>query len=226
MICLLIKRTIRKKVFQLHSVLQSLPKSIRKLTFMKKCFLFILCAFLLIRLEAQNITENKSDNAHPFYLGVGTGFDNFTGMVGVSGTLYVVDNLAIRGGLGIGGWGAKKSIGLKLDSRNDGKWSYNLGYSVASGLDDASVELETNNGQTSKVKVDLLSASTLNLAIDRNWRIGRSNNFYLEFGYAIPMQGQRWKMVEGYYTTNNGAKVLDIMQPGGIILGAGFAFKL
>lgn len=193
---------------------------------MKPLLLFILCAFLLIRLDAQTITENKSESAHPFYLGVGSGFDNFTGFLGVSGTLKVYDNLSLRGGFGIGGWGTKTSIGVKLDSPNAARWSYNLGYSACSGLDDFLLDMELSNGQTAPVKVDYLSASTLNLAIDRNWRLGKSNLFYLEFGYALPLQGQRWEVVDGSSISANQQKVLDILQPGGIIFGAGFAFKL
>lgn len=193
---------------------------------MKPFILFILCAFLLIRLDAQTITENKPDNSHPFYLGVGTGFDNFTGMIGASGTLRVSQMVSLRGGLGIGGWGAKSSIGIKLDKGADSKWAYNLGYSACSGLKDFLTELETSSGENRDVKLDLLSASTLNLAIDRNWRVGKANIFYLEMGYAVPLQGQRWEVKDGTTLSSNGKKVLDIMQPGGIIFGAGFAFRL
>jgi hypothetical protein len=193
---------------------------------MKHFLLFILCAFLLIRLDAQTITENRSEDTSNFKLGIGTGFDNFTGFVGVSGTLNIYDNISVRGGFGLSSWGTKSSIGLKIDSRNGGKYSYNLGYSASSGADDLPLDLELSNGETREVKVDLLSASTLNLAIDRNWKIGRSNIFYLEFGYAIPLQSRKWNVVDDSNISTNAEKVMDIMQPGGIIFGLGFAFGL
>ena len=193
---------------------------------MKYFLLFILCAFLLIRLDAQTIMENRSDDYSRFHLGVGTGFDNFTGFIGVSGTLNLYDNLSVRGGLGVGGWSAKSSIGLKIDSRNGGKWSYNLGYSYCNGQEDLPLDLELNTGVTDQVTVNYYSASTLNLAIDRNWRVGRRNLIYIELGYAIPLQDRRWEVADGSNISENAERVLDMMQPGGIIFGAGFAFGL
>jgi hypothetical protein len=193
---------------------------------MKHFLLLILGIFLLIKLEAQVITENRTYEHSRFYLGVGTGFDNFTGIIGVSGTLNIYENISVRGGLGIGCWGSKTSVGLKFDSYRGGKWSYIMGYSWASGLDDLPLEMETTSGTTREIKVDCFSANTINLSIARNWKVGRSNIFNIEFGYAIPTQGRRWEITDGSTITTNEEKVLDIMQPGGIIFGAGFAFGL
>jgi len=197
-----------------------------KKTFMKSFLLFMLCAFLLIRLDAQSITENKSDDSHPFSLGVGTGFDNFTGLVGVTGTLRVSDMLSLRGGFGVGGWGTKSSVAIKFDKGEKSKWAYVLGYTANSGLKDFKTELETSSGSKRDVALDLLSTSTLNLAFDRNWRVGRRNLFYLEFGYAVPLQGQRWKITDGTTISGNSEQAVNMAQPGGIIFGAGFAFGL
>lgn len=193
---------------------------------MKKILFIFLCVFLLIKLDAQNITENQPESSHPLYLGVGTGIDNFTGLIGVSGTLRVYDQLAVRGGLGIGGWGYKSSIGLKYDTRDAGGWSYCLGYSYCSGLTNLKLNMELESGSTKNVQVDYLSASTLNLAIDRNWKVGKANIFYLEFGYAVPMQGKRWKITDGSAISSTSENVLKISQPGGLIFGVGFAFGL
>jgi hypothetical protein len=195
-------------------------------TVLQKSILIVLCAFLFVQLNAQTITENRTEQSHPFYLGVGTGFDNFTGLIGVSGTLRVYDKLSIRGGLGFGGWGQKNSIGLKYDLKEVGGWSYCLGYSYCPGLNDLKLSLELASGGKKDITVDYLSASTINLAFDRNWRIGKANIFYLEFGYAIPMQSNRWRVTDGSDISSASKSVLDISQPGGLILGAGFAFRI
>lgn len=193
---------------------------------MKRFLLLAACVLLLIRLDAQTITENQSEQSHPFYLGVGTGIDNFTGTIGVSGTLKVYDKLSLRGGVGLGGWGAKSSIGLKYDTSDAGRWSYCLGYSYCPGQDNLKLNMEMSTGSKQDVTLNYLSASTINLAIDRNWRVGKANIFYLEFGYAIPMQSNRWKVTDGSSISSNSERVLNISQPGGLILGAGFAFRL
>ena len=50
---------------------------------MSKVLLIFMFVFLLLKLDAQIITENRTEQSHPFYLGVGTGIDNFTGLIGV-----------------------------------------------------------------------------------------------------------------------------------------------
>ncbi len=102
---------------------------------LSKIILFLLCLFLLIKLDAQNITENQTDEYPRFYLGFGTGFDNFTGFMGVSGTLKMNEKISMRGGVGLSGWGFKNSIGIKYDLNETGGWSYCLGYSYSPGFE-------------------------------------------------------------------------------------------
>ncbi|MDP3914571.1 MAG: hypothetical protein Q8R96_12635 [Bacteroidota bacterium] len=103
-------------------------------TGLKRIILLSLCLFLLIKLDAQNITENQPDEYPKVYLGVGTGFDNFTGFMGVSGILKMYERFSVRGGFGVSGWGLKSSIGIKYDYSETGRWSYCLGYSHSPGL--------------------------------------------------------------------------------------------
>lgn len=192
----------------------------------KKIALLFLCALLFNQAHTQTTTENQTESTHPFYLGVGTGFDNFTGLLGVSGTLKVYDKLSVRGGLGISGWGFKNSIGIKYDLKETGGWSYCLGYSYSPGFEGIKMDAESETGNKREITVDYLSASTINLAIDRNWRIGKANIFYLEFGYAIPLQANRWRTTDGSAMSSLNEGTLKLLQPGGLILGAGFAFKI
>ncbi|MBW8331295.1 MAG: hypothetical protein K0M40_04670 [Prolixibacteraceae bacterium] len=193
---------------------------------LKKIILFSLCLLLIAKLDAQEITENKTAEYPQVYLGVGTGFDNFTGFMGVSGTLKMYERFSVRGGFGVSGWGLKSSIGIKYDQTETGRWSYCLGYSHSPGLEGIELEMELESGGTQEITVDYLSAGTINLAIDRNWRIGKTGIFYLEFGYAVPLQSNRWRVTDGSTITSTTDMALNILQPGGLILGAGFAFKV
>ncbi len=195
-------------------------------TGLKKIILFSLCFFLFLKLDAQNITENQTDEYPRFYLGLGTGFDNFTGFMGVSGTLKVQEKFSIRGGVGLSGWGFKNSIGIKYDLKETGGWSYCLGYSYSPGFKGLKMDNELESGGTKEITVDYLSASTINLAIDRNWKIGKANVFYIEFGYALPLQSNRWRVTDGSALSSVSESTLNILQPGGLILGAGFAFRV
>ncbi len=193
---------------------------------MKKISLILMCVFLLFELGAQTITENRPEQSHPFYLGVGTGIDNFTGVIGLSGTIGLYDKLALRGGVGLSGWGYKSSIGLKYNLNAVGGWSYCLGYSYSSGLENLKINMELESGEEKDVTINYLSASTISLAIDRNWRVGKANIFYIELGYAIPMESSRWRVTDGSVLSGTSKNILNSLQPGGLILGAGFAFKI
>ena len=46
------------------------------------------------------------------------------------------------------------------------------------------------------------------------------------FGYAIPLQSNRWRVTDGSVLSGNSESTLNMLQPGGLILGAGFAFKV
>jgi hypothetical protein len=181
---------------------------------------------LITKLDAQEITENQTAEYPQVYLGVGTGFDNFTGFMGVSGTLKMYERFSVRGGAGFSGWGLKSSIGIKYDQSETGRWSYCLGYSHSPGLEGIKLDMELESGGTQEITVDYLSAGTINLAIDRNWRIGKTGIFYLEFGYAVPLQSNRWRVTDGSTITRSADMALNILQPGGLILGAGFAFMV
>ena len=192
----------------------------------KKIILFSLCLLLITKLDAQEITENQTAEYPQVYLGVGTGFDNFTGFMGVSGTLKMYERFSVRGGAGFSGWGLKSSLGIKYDQSETGRWSYCLGYSHSPGLEGIKLDMELESGGTQEITVDYLSAGTINLAIDRNWRIGKAGIFYIEFGYAVPLQSNRWRVTDGSSLTSSAEMALNILQPGGLILGAGFAFKV
>ncbi|OFX63178.1 MAG: hypothetical protein A2066_06745 [Bacteroidetes bacterium GWB2_41_8] len=193
---------------------------------LRKIILLSLCLFLLKKLDAQNITENRTNEYPRFYVGFGTGFDNFTGLMGVSGTLKMNEKISMRGGVGLSGWGFKNSIGIKYDLKETGGWSYCLGYSYSPGFEGLKMDNELESGGTKEITVDYLSASTINLAFDRNWKIGKANIFYIELGYAIPLQSNRWRTTDGSVLTRTNEAVLKLLQPGGLILGAGFAFRV
>jgi len=48
----------------------------------------------------------------------------------------------------------------------------------------------------------------------------------LLFGYAIPLQSNRWRVTDGSVLSSTSKSVLNMSHPGGLILAAGFAFKI
>jgi hypothetical protein len=173
-------------------------------------------------------TGQKDEPLPSFSIGLGLGINNYTGLFGVSTGIKIAEKLSLRGGLGIGMWGAKYTIGLKYNMRNNGGWSYGIGYSYCSGSDNMEMPSYDDNGNKTdkKYTIKLLSASTVDFTATRSWKIGRRNTFYLDMGYAIALNNKPWKFVTGNPMTEFDESVYQIYSPGGLIFGFGFTFGL
>ena len=105
-------------------------------------------------------------------------------------------------------------------------WSFGAGFSSCSGLKNFKTELELQSGIKKEVTMDCLRANTLNIKATYYWKLGKRNNFYLESGYAIPMQSAPYKIKDGSVISETSKYVMDVVAPGGFILGFGFTFGL
>lgn len=194
---------------------------------MQKTFLVAVCFIAALNLHGQYSVANESEGDYPkFYLGVGTGINSYTGLLGLSGNLRIKNTFFVQGGLGLGAWGYKSSIGLRYDMNYEKGWSYGVGVSSNSGLRDFKTDLEVDSGNTQEVTMDLLKAYTLNLKASHNWKVGAKNTFYLEFGTAIALQSTPWRITDGSTLSSTSEDVLALLSPGGFILGLGFTFGL
>ena len=86
--------------------------------------------------------------------------------------------------------------------------------------------MPVESGETKLVTINYLMASTINLTIGYNFIIGKSNIFYLETGYAIPLETSPWKVTDGSVLSSTSLEALRLIQPGGIILALGFMFGI
>lgn len=193
---------------------------------MKKLFVVAVIIVTVLRMNAQSDGNTKSDSLPVVYLGIGTGINNYTGLIGLSVNLRAYDKIFIQGGIGIGSWGTKMTIGLRYDLSYKKGWSFGVGISTCSGLTDFKTNLELQNGTSKDVILDLNRANTLNLKATYNFRLGKNNNFYLEFGYAAPLETSPWTVKDGSVLSSTSMSVMEMVAPGGILIGLGFTFGL
>lgn len=193
---------------------------------MKHLFLYLAGIFIFMNLNVKAQGIAPSDTLPKFYIGIGTGINSYTGMLGVSGALRLQNKLFLRGAVGLGGWGKKYSIGIKYDAKHYSGWSYCLGYSYHPGMDDMKVKMEVTSGVSKEVVMDYLSTSTINMALAYRWKMGRKNNFNLEFGYALPLKQKPWKITDGSVLSSTSETVMRMVKPGGLVFGLGFTFGL
>lgn len=159
------------------------------------------------------------------FLGIASGLENFTGLLGPSIEANVWGGFGVYAGVGLGSWGYKMSGGLKYYTDYPYGWAWCLSVSHATGLRDFETELETRNGQQ-MVRLDLLPCQTLNLTAQHHWKLGKKNRFNLEFGYSIPLTYDAYTVKDGSVLTDTSELALKILQPGGLMFGIGFTFGL
>ncbi|MDP4271393.1 MAG: hypothetical protein Q8909_14920 [Bacteroidota bacterium] len=191
---------------------------------MKKVLLIAVCLFTVLIINAQN-SKPKEYTTPQFSLGLGSGINNYTSALGLSGNLKVAEKFFLQGGVGVGAWGSKYSVGIRYDLHQGSGWSYGFGYSQCSGAKNMDLTFN-NNGTTETYKLDLLEASTINLKATRNWMVGKSTMLYIDLGYAVPLQSEPWHVTSGPSMSDLGKTTLNLMSPGGIIVGTGITFGL
>lgn len=162
------------------------------------------------------------------YLGLSTGINNFNGMLGINGEIKIIRNFTIAGGAGIGGWGYKFAGALRYYIHYPKGFYFALGYSTATGLQGFEAELETTRpGGNQMVELNLNRANNLNISASYQWRLGKRFRLGLEFGYSFPLQDDAWELVtENVVLSDTSEQVMDILTPGGLIIGFGFSVGL
>jgi len=108
-------------------------------------------------------------------------------------------------------------------------FAFELGYSYCTGLNNFSTSLPTDSAgytTTKTVSVNLLPAASLNLIVSYNWVFHNRNQFYINTGYAVPLQTSPYQVTDGSTLTADSKYTLSILSPGGIILSCGFMFAL
>jgi hypothetical protein len=199
---------------------------------MKKFYILSVCllvvSFNLFSVESDS-TKNvsASETYAPFYLGIGTGINNVCGMAGILAELQVYKNVSLAGGVGLGGWGYKSSIGIRIYHSYPRKLFYGIGFSSASGMKNFEYDIETTRSSKEKVTFDLNRANNLNLSLGYQWRLGRNSRLNMELGYSIALQSNAYDIkTTGVILTDNSKAVMDFIVPGGLMFGLGLTFGL
>ena len=204
---------------------------------MKKFFFMILISGIILSMnsiipayaqkqnpEYYQIQETTNDNFN--YLGFGMGINDY-GM-GVCGEFSIIKELSAFGNAGIGGWGWKLGGGLMFYPKGGPyKSSLSIGYSHASGLQDFETQLATVSDPNATVQLDLNPVGTINLVYSYNLKLGKSHKVVFSGGYAVGLSGKGYVVkTPGAELTPESKMVLNIMQPGGLIVGLKFMFGL
>jgi hypothetical protein len=194
------------------------------------------------RTTKQNNTANKPNlpkkanstpsNSPGFYWGLSTGMNNFTSMAGIHILARLHQRMFVRLGAGGGVWGGKLAAGLqynlKRDMRYSKGWSFAAGYGHSTGIKSGiMVSLGAGSDTTGNIVEATIipqPLGTLHISTIFNKFSSRKSGFFLELGYSIGLQKARWQVEGGDPLPKELRPWVRILQPGGLIVGAGINF--
>jgi hypothetical protein len=196
---------------------------------MKKSIIILVTSIMLLAtVQTTKAQFTSSEGSPKTFIGVGTSI-NEIGYVGFAIEAQLVNRLALVGHAGVGSWGYKLGGGLQYYLKKSGYGSaMNIGYTYATGLNNFKYSLETEPyGDKEDVTLDLLGTSTVNVAYAYNFRIRGKNKLALTAGYSIPLETNHYNIkTSGVELNDNSQQVLDIIAPGGFILGVKYMFGI
>ena len=191
---------------------------------MKK-IIFVVLTIISVQIKAQSYDINYTEPEPKFYIGLQSGLESFAGLIGITADYRITGNFFIHAGAGLGSWGTKISGGIRNEKKSEKSFCYGIYLSRASGFSNFITQLETTTG-TKDVTLDLYSGMTLNPTIGYKWVMRKRHRFFLEGGYAVPLQDSPWKVTDGSELTSISKQMLKILSPGGLSLGMGIQFAL
>lgn len=194
--------------------------------------LFILISVFFLNVTSENnlfgqeyFQNSEATKVSSLYLGLGLGINDYG--IGIGLEVPLADKLSIGGNMGLGGWGLKIGGGINLYPKGVPYGSeFTLGYSHASGLQGFKQELGVGpNDNKQIVELDLNTAKTINIFYTYNLRVGNTCKAAFSAGYAIQVMSIPYEVkTPGVFLSDTSLEVMNIMEPGGLIIGIKFMF--
>jgi hypothetical protein len=177
------------------------------------------------KVTKSSTSDNSVAEKQRLYFGLSTGINNIASFLGLTLEVPFSQNVSGKLGLGLGGWGAVIGVAGKYYKQYPTSWSFGAGYSTASGYKDVLLTLKTNS-TTEEIKMNADRAHNLDLVAGKSW--GRDwIKFNLELGYSIRVSGGTYGPVDKtVILSESSTSVMNLLSPGGLIIGLGLTFRL
>lgn len=161
----------------------------------------------------------------PLYLGISTGLENPTGIIGVHAEAPITSKISIGSGVGMGIWGTKVALdGKYYFTDYTSGWALGAGLNYSTGTGNYEKRQLINTDKTIEVK--LLPVTTAYGSVYKYWRLGRNHKFYLQSGYALRLNKKSYNVKETYTLTNDDKIQMKSLAPGGFMFALGFSFNI
>lgn len=169
----------------------------------------------------------QSRSCSKFYLGLSTGIDNQSGIIGVNFDVPVTGRFSLGTGLGLSLWGYKTYGEGRFYFKDCNRgWALGAGVTHSTGFDNIISELPTTIG-TTDVSMNLNPTTNVIFSGYHFFNLGRGNHrFYLQLGWSHRITESPYTITSGHKLDADGEAGMNILAPGGVILGFGFSFGL
>lgn len=161
-------------------------------------------------------------------MGVG-GAINEIGLIGVGFERHLNPHFSLGIYGGLGGWGTNLMGNLTAYFNESGHGpSLSIGLKRAGGIDNISTTMDFDPESDPKiVNMKFSPNSTLNLCYNYNFGVFESSKFVFTLGYAFALSDNPYTILDaGVSLTETEQTYMNIMQPGGLILGLKFMYGL
>lgn len=196
---------------------------------MKRLIVLSLSLLLLAATaDAQNRGSRgrKSETCPKLYIGISTGIENPSGLMGFNMDVPV-KNLSLGAGTGFSSWGYKSYFEARYYFKpcNRG-WAVGTGVTYNTRSQNYTINLPTTLGDQD-VSMILNHKTNVYIAGYRFWNLGKGGGrFYLGLGYSFRLDENNYSITSGHVLTNDGKTVMRILAPGGLMIAAGLSFGI
>lgn len=182
--------------------------------------------FCLLVYSAPALAYNGDYSCPKFYVGISTGLNNQSGLLGPNFDIPITKWFSFGLGAGRSSWGFKGySEGRFYLGDCNRKFALGAGMTYNTGIKNFTTALPTTDGTTD---VKLVFEPSLNASFSAYYffNLGRDGNhrFYLQAGYSYPLDDMVYQVKSKHTLTDEGKAVMQILSPGGVIFALGFSF--
>lgn len=192
---------------------------------MFKKLLVVVC--LLLSTSAYASRYGRGESCPKFYIGISTGLDNPSGLLGVNFDVPVTGSFSLGTGVGLSSWGFKTyGEGRFYFKECNRGWALGAGITYNTGFDNFVSSMPTTIG-TTDVTMNLEPVATAIVSGYHFFNLGRSGHrFHLQLGWSQRLTETPYEVTSNHTLDADGKTVMNILSPGGLIFGFGFTFGL
>ncbi len=160
------------------------------------------------------------------FLGPSVGVNNNGGVFANNLEIGVDSHVSLGAGFGIGLWGFKGYIEGKYYFKECYKgWAIGLAVTRAGGLGEF-VYQDSSGTFPQTVIMRMLPQTNIALQGYRYFKMGRRHRFHICGGYSFETTTRKFQVIGPNQPSYTLGRTMDLIAPGGFIIGCGFSFGL